>query len=94
MRMEFKVWEVAGAWRVQRGQTGALTYPDFEAALRAAETMAQAAAARGEKGVVKILREGLAPEARTFMPELPRSRPRISYNPERDWRNLGQAGYG
>jgi hypothetical protein len=93
MRVEFKVCEVAGVWCVQRGHTGALTYLDYEAAVRAAETMARSAAAKGEKGAVRIMREGQAPEMRTFPPEVPASRPRIGYNPEQDWRNTGRTGF-
>lgn len=94
MRVEFTVAEVAGRWRVQRGFTGALTYLDFDAAVRAAETLAKAAAAKGDKGAVRILRNSHPPEIRTFPPEFPRARPSVEYKPERDWRNVGHANTG
>lgn len=91
MRVEFKVTEVAGRWRVQRGFTGALTYPSFDAAVMAAETLAKAAAAKGDKGVVRILKDSSPPEIRSFPPEFPRARPSVEYKPERDWRNVRHA---
>ena len=94
MRVEFTVCELAGRWRVQWGATSPLVCGDFDKAVRAAENLARAAAERGEKGVVKILRSGERPEIRVFAPEESRGSPRTAYTPEQDWRNLPQARSG
>lgn len=92
MRVEFKVSQDRDGWRVQRGQTGPLAFADYDAAVRAAETLARAAAARGDKGVVRIIHAGESPpEVRTFEPEFRGSHPRVGYRPELDWRNGGLA---
>ncbi|WP_374660650.1 hypothetical protein [Phenylobacterium sp.] len=77
---------------MQRGQTGPLVFGDYAAAVRAAETLARAAASRGDKGAVRIVRPGeRPPELRTFEPEFRGSHPRVGYHPELDWRNGGAA---
>ncbi|MBB3889315.1 hypothetical protein GGQ61_000012 [Phenylobacterium haematophilum] len=91
MRVEFTVCESAGRWRVKWGATSPLICGDFDKAVRAAENLARAAAERGEKGVVTILRDGDRRDTRIFAPEGSRGPPRTVYEPEQDWRNVPQA---
>lgn len=86
MRVEYNVSEDRKGWRVQRGLTEPLTFATFEAAVRAAQHLAQSASDNGDTGVVKIV--GGTTEA-IFKPHIPHT-PATAFDPERDGRERAE----
>lgn len=85
MQVEFRVTLKAGRWSVLRGSTAPLYFADQKAALTAAKEMARAIAARGERGVVRLQREGAPDETFVFEPDAIPRRSAVTFNPEADF---------
>src|SRR5688572_33212529 len=66
MRVEYVVEPVGSEWHVRRGHTVPLVFDATEKATKAATRMAQAAADSGETAVVRVIRENLKVEVKTF----------------------------
>lgn len=68
MRVEFLIAKRMKGWMVKRGHTAGLRFDSCEAAVRAAQNLARAAAGGGERAIVKLEAEGQVREVCVYEP--------------------------
>jgi hypothetical protein len=66
--VEFLIAKRLSNWMVKRGHTAGLRFETREAAVRAAENLAKAAAGAGERALVKLEADGRVEEIAAFEP--------------------------
>jgi hypothetical protein len=69
VRIVYTVVETSGGWIVRRGHTSSLRFDTQQRALHAAENLAKAAIAHGDRAAVKLIQGGEVRATKIFTPQ-------------------------